>query len=33
MKVPKGDWVICGAEGEFYPCKPNIFAKTYEIVS
>ena len=33
MKVSKGDWIICGVEGEFYPCKPDIFAKTYEIVS
>ena len=24
------DWIIKGVEGEFYPCKPNIFAKTYE---
>jgi len=25
-----GDWVIKGVEGEFYPCKPDIFEKTYE---
>lgn len=25
-----GDWVIKGVEGEFYACKPTIFAKTYE---
>lgn len=25
-----GDWIIKGVEGEFYPCKPDIFAKTYE---
>lgn len=25
-----GDWVIKGINGEFYPCKPDIFAKTYE---
>lgn len=25
-----GDWIICGIAGEFYPCKPNIFAATYE---
>lgn len=24
------DWIICGIEGEFYPCKPSIFEKTYE---
>ena len=27
-----GDWIIKGVAGEFYPCKPNIFAKTYEII-
>lgn len=27
-----GDWIICGAKGEFYPCKPDIFAATYERV-
>lgn len=26
------DYVIKGVEGEFYPCKPGIFAKTYEEV-
>ena len=24
-----GDWIICGVAGEFYPCKPEIFAETY----
>ena len=24
------DWVIRGVKGEFYPCKPDIFAATYE---
>lgn len=24
------DWVIKGVQGEFYPCKPDIFEKTYE---
>ncbi|OCB44960.1 hypothetical protein A5722_30930 [Mycobacterium vulneris] len=24
-----GDWIIRGVQGEFYPCKPDIFAKTY----
>lgn len=28
----KGDWIICGIQGEFYPCKPDIFAATYEAV-
>ncbi|KAB1659361.1 hypothetical protein F8O09_05400 [Pseudoclavibacter sp. CFCC 11306] len=26
-----GDAVIRGVNGEFYPCKPDIFAKTYEL--
>lgn len=25
-----GDWIIRGVKGEFYPCKPDIFAATYE---
>ena len=25
-----GDWIIRGVQGEFYPCKPDIFAATYE---
>lgn len=25
-----GDWIICGVKGEFYPCKPDIFAATYD---
>ena len=28
-----GDWIIKGVKGEFYPCKPDIFAKTYEPVA
>jgi len=28
--VTPGDWVIKGVSGEFYPCKPDIFAATYE---
>jgi hypothetical protein len=27
-----GDWIIKGVQGEFYPCKPDIFEKTYEPV-
>lgn len=27
-----GDWIIKGVQGEFYPCKPEIFKKTYEAV-
>lgn len=26
------DWIIRGVKGEFYPCKPDIFAATYEVV-
>jgi hypothetical protein len=27
-----GDWIIRGIKGELYPCKPDIFAATYEAV-
>ena len=30
MKVSEGDYIIKGINGEFYPCKPDIFEKTYE---
>jgi len=30
MKASPGDWIIKGVKGEFYPCKPDIFAATYE---
>lgn len=30
MLAAAGDWVIRGVAGEFYPCKPEIFAKSYE---
>ena len=26
-----GDWIITGVKGEHYPCKPDIFAMTYEV--
>lgn len=29
----EGDYIIRGVKGEFYPCKPDIFAQTYEMVS
>ena len=32
MLVTDGDWVIRGVKGECYPCKPDIFAATYEPV-
>lgn len=30
MRADVGDWVIKGVKGEIYPCKPDIFAATYE---
>jgi hypothetical protein len=30
MRADKGDWIIRGVKGEVYPCKPDIFEKTYE---
>lgn len=32
MYAKSGDWIIEGVNGEFYPCKPDIFDKTYEKV-
>ena len=32
MKADCGDYIIKGVNGEFYPCKPDIFEKTYEKV-
>lgn len=32
MKISPGDWIITGIQGEKYPCKPDIFDKTYELV-
>ena len=33
MYASLGDYIIKGVNGEFYPCKPSIFAKTYEEVT
>jgi hypothetical protein len=33
MTGVQGDWIIRGVQGELYPCKPDIFAATYEPVS
>lgn len=30
MTADPGDWIIRGVKGELYPCKPDIFAATYE---
>lgn len=32
MTASLGDWIIKGINGEFYPCKPDIFEATYEAV-
>lgn len=32
MEASPGDWIIRGVKGEFYPCKPDIFAVTYQEV-
>ena len=30
MTAQRLDWIIRGVKGEFYPCKPDIFAATYD---
>lgn len=30
MRAEPGDWIITGIKGEQYPCKPDIFERTYE---
>ncbi len=30
MRADVGDWIIKGVKGEVYPCKPDIFAATYD---
>ncbi len=32
MLVSKGDWVVRGVKGEFYPCRSDIFEMTYDPV-
>lgn len=32
MTASYGDYIIKGVKGEFYPCKPDIFNETYELV-
>lgn len=32
MTACKMDWIIKGVNGEFYPCKPDIFERTYDKV-
>lgn len=32
LRAAPGDWIITGVRGEQYPCKPDVFEKTYELV-
>ena len=32
MNISENDYIIKGVGGEFYPCKPDIFHKTFEVV-
>lgn len=32
MEARKGDYIIRGVKGEYYPCKPDVFRQTYEPV-
>ena len=32
MRANPGEWIIRGVKGELYPCKPDIFAATYDAV-
>lgn len=32
LTISEGDWIITGVKGEHYPCKPDIFEATYELV-
>lgn len=33
MEISDGDYIIKGVHGEFYPCKPDIFEETYNLVN
>lgn len=33
MRAERDDWIICGVKGELYPCKPDIFAATYDAMA
>lgn len=33
MRADAGDWIITGIRGEQYPCKPDVFERTYEAVN
>lgn len=30
LDATPGDWIIKGVKGEFYPCKPDVFERTYK---
>lgn len=32
LRAAPGDWIITGVNGEQYPCKPDVFEKTYELI-
>lgn len=32
LRADPGDWIITGIKGEEYPCKPDVFVRTYEPV-
>lgn len=32
LTVSIDDWIITGVKGERYPCKPDVFAETYDAV-
>lgn len=32
LRAAPGDWIITGIRGEQYPCKPDVFERTYEPV-
>lgn len=32
IKASIGDFIIKGIHGEYYPCKPDIFSKTYDVI-
>lgn len=33
MNASVGDYIIKGLRGEFYPCKPDVFEKKYEVIA
>ena len=33
MEATAGDYIIKGIRGEFYPCKPDVFEKKYELIT